>query len=93
MTIRIVFVDDELDILQAMRRTFRGMKDEWSMEFVSSGAAALESLAKPWLVHQGTESPLESAALERQFLEGLGLGHRLPQWSAAVHASGDRKAA
>jgi putative nucleotidyltransferase with HDIG domain len=46
MTIRIVFVDDELDILQAMRRTFRGMKDEWSMEFVSSGVAALESLAK-----------------------------------------------
>jgi HD-like signal output (HDOD) protein/CheY-like chemotaxis protein len=46
MTIRIVFVDDELDILQAMRRTLRGMKDEWTMEFVSSGAAALESLAK-----------------------------------------------
>jgi response regulator RpfG family c-di-GMP phosphodiesterase len=46
MTIRIVFVDDELDILQAMRRTLRGMKDEWTMEFVSSGAAALELLAK-----------------------------------------------
>ena len=46
MTIRIVFVDDELDILQAMRRTFRGMKDEWSMEFVSSGAAALDAFSK-----------------------------------------------
>jgi putative nucleotidyltransferase with HDIG domain len=45
MTIRIVFVDDELDILQAMRRNFHNMRDEWSMEFVSSGAAALESLA------------------------------------------------
>jgi putative nucleotidyltransferase with HDIG domain len=46
-----------------------------------------------WLVHQGTESSLESAPLEPQFLEGLGLGHRLPRWSAAVHASGDQQAA
>jgi HD-like signal output (HDOD) protein len=46
MSIRIVFVDDELNILQAMRRSFHNMRDEWSMEFVSSGAAALESLAK-----------------------------------------------
>ena len=43
---RIVFVDDELNILQAMRRSFHSMRDEWSMEFVSSGAAALESLTK-----------------------------------------------
>jgi HD-like signal output (HDOD) protein/ActR/RegA family two-component response regulator len=46
MSMRIVFVDDELNILQAMRRSFHGMREEWSMEFVSSGAAALESLAK-----------------------------------------------
>ena len=46
MSIRIVFVDDELNILQAMRRSFHNMRGEWSMEFVSSGAAALESLAK-----------------------------------------------
>src|SRR5450755_5082220 len=46
MSIRIVFVDDELNILQAMRRSFHHMREEWSMEFVSSGAAALESLAK-----------------------------------------------
>jgi HD-like signal output (HDOD) protein/CheY-like chemotaxis protein len=46
MSIRIVFVDDELNILQAMRRSLHDMRDEWSMEFVSSGAAALESLAK-----------------------------------------------
>jgi HD-like signal output (HDOD) protein len=46
MSIRIVFVDDELNILQAMRRAFHNMREEWSMEFVSSGAAALESLAK-----------------------------------------------
>ena len=46
MSIRIVFVDDELNILQAMRRSFHNMRQEWSMEFVASGAAALESLAK-----------------------------------------------
>jgi CheY-like chemotaxis protein len=43
---RIVFVDDEVNILHAMRRSFYQMRDEWSMEFVSSGAEALESLAK-----------------------------------------------
>jgi len=46
MTIRIVFVDDEIDVLQAMRRTFHHMRDEWTMEFASSGAAALELLGK-----------------------------------------------
>jgi HD-like signal output (HDOD) protein len=46
MSIRIVFVDDELNILQAMRRSFHNMREEWSMEFLSNGAAALESLAK-----------------------------------------------
>ncbi len=43
---RIVFVDDEVDVLEAMRRTMHGMKHEWTMEFVSNGEAALESLAK-----------------------------------------------
>jgi hypothetical protein len=42
--IRIVFVDDETNVLQAMRRTMHSMRTEWSMEFVSSGAAALETL-------------------------------------------------
>jgi putative nucleotidyltransferase with HDIG domain len=46
MSTRIVFVDDELHILQAMARSFHGMRNEWNMEFLPSGAAALESLAK-----------------------------------------------
>jgi HD-like signal output (HDOD) protein/CheY-like chemotaxis protein len=46
MSTRIVFVDDELNILQAMGRSFHSMRSEWNMEFVSSGAAALQSLAK-----------------------------------------------
>jgi HD-like signal output (HDOD) protein len=44
--IRILFVDDEADILQGMRRTLREMRHEWQMEFASSGPAALEELAR-----------------------------------------------
>jgi putative nucleotidyltransferase with HDIG domain len=44
--IRIVFVDDEVNVLEAMRRTMHGMRNEWSMEFLPSGTAALASLAK-----------------------------------------------
>jgi putative nucleotidyltransferase with HDIG domain len=44
--IRIVFVDDETDVLQAMSRTLREMRNEWIMEFTSNGAAALDELAK-----------------------------------------------
>jgi HD-like signal output (HDOD) protein len=44
--LRILFVDDDVRVLEAMRRTLRLMKNEWSMEFVLSGEAALDSLAK-----------------------------------------------
>jgi len=44
--IRILFVDDEVSVLQAMQRSLHGMRNEWSMTFASSGAAALEELAK-----------------------------------------------
>jgi putative nucleotidyltransferase with HDIG domain len=43
---RIVFVDDEVNVLHAMRRAMHCMRNEWNMEFVSSGPEALESLAK-----------------------------------------------
>jgi putative nucleotidyltransferase with HDIG domain len=46
MSMRILFVDDELNILQAMRRSFHSMREEWDMEFAPSAATALESLAK-----------------------------------------------
>src|SRR6266700_5820753 len=44
--IRILFVDDEIDVLEAMRRAMHGMRSEWNMEFVLNGDAALESLAR-----------------------------------------------
>lgn len=44
--IRILFVDDDADVLEAMRRTLRDRRNEWAMEFASSGPAALEALAR-----------------------------------------------
>jgi putative nucleotidyltransferase with HDIG domain len=44
--IRIMFVDDDVNVLEAMQRTMRPMRHEWSMEFVSSGSEALERLAR-----------------------------------------------
>jgi putative nucleotidyltransferase with HDIG domain len=44
--IRILFVDDDPNVLEAMQRTMHRMRGEWNMEFVTSGAAGLDSLAK-----------------------------------------------
>jgi putative nucleotidyltransferase with HDIG domain len=44
--IRVVFVDDEVNVLHGMKRAMHGMRHEWDMEFLSSGVAALDSLAK-----------------------------------------------
>jgi HD-like signal output (HDOD) protein len=43
--VRVLFVDDESAVLQALRRNLHGMRNEWTMEFASSGAVALEVLA------------------------------------------------
>ncbi len=42
--LKIVFVDDELNILQGLRRQLRSFRNAWEMYFVDSGAAALELL-------------------------------------------------
>jgi putative nucleotidyltransferase with HDIG domain len=42
--IRILFVDDELNVLQAMRRSLHSMRNEWTMDFVLGGAEALTVL-------------------------------------------------
>jgi YesN/AraC family two-component response regulator len=44
--VRILFVDDELRVLEGLRRTLRHMRDQWDMDFVVSGLSALESLEK-----------------------------------------------
>lgn len=42
---RILFVDDEPKILMALRRSLRGLRNEWEMVFADGGAAALEQCA------------------------------------------------
>jgi len=43
---RILFVDDEPDILNSLRRMLRQKRDEWEMVFCESGAAALEKFSE-----------------------------------------------
>ena len=42
---RILFVDDDQKVLQAIRRSLREMRESWEMTFASSGPEALELLA------------------------------------------------
>jgi putative nucleotidyltransferase with HDIG domain len=44
--IRILFVDDEVQVLQAMRRALHHMRSEWNMSFAESGEAALQALVE-----------------------------------------------
>jgi HD-like signal output (HDOD) protein len=43
---RILFVDDDLNLLDGLRRALRTCRDEWSMEFVTSAPEALTRLAE-----------------------------------------------
>ncbi len=43
---RILFVDDEPDILQGLRDRLRRLRKKWDMVFVESGRKALEALAE-----------------------------------------------
>ncbi len=42
---RILFVDDEPLVLHGLERMLRGLRDEWDMQFVSSGPEALDAMA------------------------------------------------
>lgn len=43
--LRILFVDDEQNVLDGLRRATRSMRNEWDMAFVESGEQALEHFA------------------------------------------------
>jgi len=47
---RIIFVDDETNVLQGLQRMLRPMRDEWEMAFAESGSQALQTM---------TEKPFE----------------------------------
>ena len=42
---RILFVDDEPNVLQGLRRMLRGMRHEWDMTFAENGQVALALMA------------------------------------------------
>ena len=44
MKIRILFVDDEPNVLDGLRRMLRGMRHQWQMSFATNGHEALEIL-------------------------------------------------
>lgn len=41
---RILFVDDDLAVLQGLQRVLRPMRSEWEMEYAQSGSEALERM-------------------------------------------------
>src|SRR5437868_6264804 len=41
----LLFVDDEARVLQGLQRQLRNMRNEWDMNFIESGRAALEFMA------------------------------------------------
>ncbi len=43
---RIIFVDDEPDVLSGLRRMLRGERHKWEMEFAEGGKEALDLLSK-----------------------------------------------
>jgi putative nucleotidyltransferase with HDIG domain len=43
---RILFVDDELAILEGLRNVLRGERKRWNMEFAEGGEAAMDALEK-----------------------------------------------
>lgn len=45
MTLKVLFVDDEQNVLQGLRRMMRVVRKDWDMAFAGGGAEALERMA------------------------------------------------
>jgi HD-like signal output (HDOD) protein len=45
---RLLFVDDDANLLMGLKRSLHSMHEEWEMEFADSGAAALKMLDRPF---------------------------------------------
>ena len=65
---RILFVDDEPNVLSGMQRMLRSMRGEWEMCFCESGAKALEEMERLFKPFSQIDT-----GLTRKY-EGTGLG-------------------
>lgn len=72
--IRILFVDDEANVLDGLRRSLRRMRPEWEMDFASSGEAALRAMSGKGydVVVSDMRMPIMSGA---EFLDRVRMGH------------------
>jgi DNA-binding NarL/FixJ family response regulator len=43
---RLLFVDDDVNVLEGLRRVLRNQRNEWDMHFAGSGAEALQELER-----------------------------------------------
>lgn len=43
---RILFVDDEINVLHGLRRMLRSWRSEWELDFVTNGQAVLDILSR-----------------------------------------------
>lgn len=70
--LRIIFVDDEPNILEAIRRMLRSRRHDWDMRFAASAAQCLQELERlpaDVLVTDMTMPHMDGAALLRQVQE------------------------
>ncbi len=44
--LRVIFVDDEIRVLQGLQRMLRPLRDDWDMQFFEGGDAALAAMAQ-----------------------------------------------
>ena len=75
---RILFVDDEPCVLQGLERLLRSMRDEWTLDFAESGAAALNILEAESGAFDVVVSDMRMPGMDgAQLLEQV--KHRYPQ--------------
>jgi putative nucleotidyltransferase with HDIG domain len=69
---QILFVDDDLNVLDGLRRALHTQRDEWDMHFAASGPEALELMASrpiDMLVSDMRMSPMNGAELLQSVME------------------------
>ena len=80
--VRILFVDDEPFVLEALQRMLHSMRHEWDMRFASGGAEALRMMAESpaeVVVSDMRMPDINGAQLLNEIMERWCLGKRRGQ--------------